>query len=89
MNYAGHPLHLTPKEYKLLELFLRNTHLVLSRSQILDHLWSFEDPPSEEAVKVHIKELRKKPESGGSFSRFNRDCIWFGLSTETKLTGCR
>ncbi|WP_013324598.1 response regulator transcription factor [Gloeothece verrucosa] len=66
VNYAGHPLHLTPKEYKLLELFLRNTHLVLSRSQILDHLWSFEDPPSEEAVKVHIKELRKKLKAVGA-----------------------
>lgn len=60
VNYAENSLHLTPKEYSLLELFLRNTNLVLSRSAILDHLWSFEDPPSEEAVKVHIKELRKK-----------------------------
>jgi DNA-binding response OmpR family regulator len=60
VNYADNPLHLTPKEYGLLELFLRNCNIVLSRSLILDHLWSFEDPPSEEAVKVHIKDLRKK-----------------------------
>ncbi|MEA5534257.1 response regulator transcription factor [Crocosphaera sp. XPORK-15E] len=60
VNYADKPLHLTPKEYSLLELFLRNYNLVLSRSAILDHLWSLEDPPSEEAVKVHVKDLRKK-----------------------------
>jgi DNA-binding response OmpR family regulator len=60
VTYAGHRLHLTPKEYKLLELFLRNSRQVLSRSTILDHLWSYEDPPGEEAVKVHIKDLRKK-----------------------------
>ncbi|MDJ0598472.1 MAG: response regulator transcription factor [Crocosphaera sp.] len=60
VTYDDQILHLTPKEYGLLELFLRNENLVLSRSAILDNLWSFEDPPSEEAVKVHIKELRKK-----------------------------
>ncbi|EAZ89716.1 response regulator transcription factor [Crocosphaera chwakensis] len=60
VTYSDQILHLTPKEYGLLELFLRNENLVLSRSAILDNLWSFEDPPSEEAVKVHIKDLRKK-----------------------------
>jgi DNA-binding response OmpR family regulator len=60
VSYAGHRLHLTPKEYKILELFLRNSRRVLSRSAILDHLWSYEDPPGQEAVKVHIKDLRKK-----------------------------
>ncbi|AFY75923.1 MAG: response regulator transcription factor [Hydrococcus sp. C42_A2020_068] len=54
VTYAGQPLHLTPKEYGLLELLLRNSPRVLSRSTILDRLWSFEDPPTEEAVKVHI-----------------------------------
>lgn len=60
VTYAEQPLHLTPKEYGVLELFLRSGNLVLSRSAILDNLWSFDDPPSEEAVKVHIKDLRKK-----------------------------
>ncbi|WP_009547130.1 response regulator transcription factor [Crocosphaera subtropica] len=60
VTYSDKLLHLTPKEYGLLELFLRNENIVLSRSAILDNLWSFEDPPSEEAVKVHIKDLRKK-----------------------------
>lgn len=60
VSYARQQLHLTPKEFGILELFLRNSSLVLSRSIILEKLWSFEDPPTEEAVKVHIKELRKK-----------------------------
>lgn len=60
VTYSDQPLHLTPKEYGVLELFLRSGNLVLSRSAILDNLWSFDDPPSEEAVKVHIKDLRKK-----------------------------
>lgn len=66
VTYAGQPLHLTPKEYGLLELLLRNSPRVLSRSTILDRLWSFEDPPAEEAVKVHIKDLRKKLRAVGA-----------------------
>ncbi len=60
VTYAKKNLSLTPKEYQLLELFLKHPQQVLSRSQILDHLWSFEDPPGEEVIKVHIKDLRKK-----------------------------
>ncbi|MBE9129083.1 response regulator transcription factor [Coleofasciculus sp. LEGE 07092] len=66
VTYAGQPLHLTPKEYALLELFLRNSNRVLSRSIILDRLWSFDDPPGEDAVKVHIKDLRKKLRIAGA-----------------------
>ena len=66
VTYSDQPLHLTPKEYGVLELFLRSGNLVLSRSAILDNLWSFDDPPSEEAVKVHIKDLRKKLRKAGA-----------------------
>lgn len=66
VTYAGHQLHLTPKEFGLLELFLRNSLFVLSRSTILEKLWSFEDPPGEDVVKVHIKELRKKLKVAGA-----------------------
>ncbi|MEA5554738.1 response regulator transcription factor [Anabaena cylindrica UHCC 0172] len=63
VTYNGKPIHLSPKEYRILELFLRNSHRVFSRSEILDHLWSFEELPGEETVKVHIRSLRKKLQS--------------------------
>jgi DNA-binding response OmpR family regulator len=66
VSYGENLLHLTPKEYQLLELFIRKNQMVLSRSLILDHLWSFEDPPGEETVKVHIKDLRKKLRIAGA-----------------------
>ncbi|HEY9638935.1 MAG TPA: response regulator [Coleofasciculaceae cyanobacterium] len=56
----GQPLHLTPKEYGLLELFLRNSHRIFSCSALIDHLWSFEEPPTEETVRSHVKGLRQK-----------------------------
>ncbi|MBD2155626.1 response regulator [Leptolyngbya sp. FACHB-16] len=65
--YGSHPLHLTPKEYALLELFLRNTQRVFSRGAILDQLWAFDDePPSEDTVKTHIKSLRQKLKAAGA-----------------------
>jgi len=66
VTYGENLLHLTPKEYQLLELFIRKNKMVLSRGLILDHLWSFEEPPGEETVKVHLKDLRKKLRIAGA-----------------------
>ncbi|MEA5594053.1 response regulator [Rivularia sp. UHCC 0363] len=60
VDYNTKNLSLTPKEYSLLELFLRNSRRVFSCGMILEHLWSYEDIPSEEAVRTHIKGLRMK-----------------------------
>ncbi|MDY7015387.1 MAG: response regulator transcription factor, partial [Cyanobacteriota bacterium] len=51
VTYGGKLLKLTAKEYGLIELFLRNPHRIFSQSALLDHLWSFEEPPSETAVR--------------------------------------
>ena len=65
VSYQQQPIKLTAKEYSLLELFLRNPTRVFSRSQILDKIWTFDDPPLEESVKAHIKGLRKKLKKAG------------------------
>ncbi|MEM9002360.1 MAG: response regulator [Cyanobacteria bacterium P01_F01_bin.86] len=66
VTYADIPLKLTPKEYSLLELFLRSPNRVFSRSHIIEHLWSFDDPPLEDSVKAHIKGLRRKLKQAGA-----------------------
>ncbi|MEB3217865.1 MAG: response regulator [Nostocales cyanobacterium 94392] len=66
VKYCEQELKLTPKEYNLLELFLRNPSRVYSRTQIVDHLWNFDDPPLEESVKAHIKGLRQKLKKVGA-----------------------
>ena len=63
--YAEKVLHLTPKEYNLLELFLRNPRRIFSRSAILDRIWSAGEFPQEEAVTAHIKGLRHKLKAAG------------------------
>ncbi len=63
--YAEKILHLTPKEYNLLELFLRNPRRIFSRSAMLDRIWSAGEFPQEEAVTAHIKGLRHKLKAAG------------------------
>lgn len=66
MQAAGQQiLHLTPKEYGLLELFLLNPKRVFSRSNILDRLWELGEVPGEETVSTHIKCLRQKLKAAG------------------------
>ncbi|MBD2197721.1 MULTISPECIES: response regulator transcription factor [Calothrix] len=66
VNYATHPLHLTPKEFALLELMVSSGRRVLSRTGIIERIWSLNDPPSEETVKSHIKSLRNKLREAGA-----------------------
>jgi diguanylate cyclase (GGDEF)-like protein len=65
VTYLGTILRLTPKEYSLLELFLRNPQRVFSSGAIIDHLWSFEETPGEDTVRAHLKGLRQKLRAGG------------------------
>ncbi|UBF25946.1 response regulator transcription factor [Kovacikia minuta CCNUW1] len=66
VSYGSIPIHLTPKEYALLELLLRNGRRVLSRGVMIEHVWSLESPPEEHAVKVHIRSLRQKLKAAGA-----------------------
>ncbi|WP_413160656.1 response regulator [Capilliphycus salinus ALCB114379] len=65
VTYCDKLLKLTAKEYELLELFLRHPERIFSQNALLDHLWSFDDPPSESAVRTQIKGLRQKLKQSG------------------------
>jgi DNA-binding response OmpR family regulator len=65
-SYQNRLMTLTPKEYALLELLVANGRRVLSRPGIIERLWALDDPPTEEAVKSHIKTLRQKLRSVGA-----------------------
>lgn len=66
VTYAGKAVQVTPKEYALLELLVTSGRRILSRSSIIDRLWSLQDPPTEETVKSHIKGLRQKLRTAGA-----------------------
>lgn len=65
-TYDNNPVRLTPKEFSMMELFLRHPYRVFSLGAIIDDLWSFEDPPGEDAVRTHIKGLRRKLKAAGA-----------------------
>lgn len=66
VTYGDRVLHLTPNEYRLLELFLRHPQLVLSRGEILDRVWAVPEAPKEDTVTAHIKGLRQKLKQVGA-----------------------
>ncbi len=85
VNYRNNLLHLTPKEYSLLELFLRTNGRVLTRSAILDHLWTFEDLPGEETIKVHLRSLRQKLKLVGAPANFIETIYGMGYRLNQNL----
>ncbi len=65
VTYQQQLITLSPKEYSLLELFLRHPQRIFSRSAIIDHLWSIDESPSDAAVTNLIKDLRRRLKSAG------------------------
>jgi len=65
VTYNDQLLSLTSKEYKLLELFLRNQQRIFSQSALISQLWSLEEAPTENGVRAHIKALRRKLKQAG------------------------
>ncbi len=53
-------IDLTAREFVLLELFLRHPGQVLSREQILSHVWGYDFDPGSNIVDVYVRALRKK-----------------------------
>ena len=65
VTYAGAELSLTPKEYMLLECFLKAPAQVFTRAALLDRLWEFDQAAGEETIKTHITNLRRKLKVAG------------------------
>ncbi|HEY1636562.1 MAG TPA: response regulator transcription factor [Acidimicrobiales bacterium] len=57
---GGTPLRLTATEFSLLRFFLLNPRRVLSKSQILDHVWHYDFGGDPSVVETYVSYLRKK-----------------------------
>jgi DNA-binding response OmpR family regulator len=68
VTYAGNSLSLTPKEYMILEVFLKNPTRIFNRSELLDKIQEFDKESGEETVKTHLTNLRRKLKAAGSKS---------------------
>lgn len=68
--YKNNSIHLTPTEFKILEIFLTTPNKVFSPESIIDRLWDIETTPTNNTLRTHIKSLRKKLEEKGAEKDF-------------------
>jgi DNA-binding response OmpR family regulator len=60
LTVDGKPADLTAREFALAETFFRHPGQVLSREQLLSHVWGFDHDPGSNVVDVYVGYLRKK-----------------------------
>jgi two-component system OmpR family response regulator len=65
---GGRELKLLPTEFKLLELLLRNSGQVLTRSMIFESVWGYRFDPGTNLIDVHMGRLRRKVDPPGAAS---------------------
>ena len=66
MTVAGTPIHLTGKEYAILELLMLRKGMVLTKEAFLNHLYGGMDEPEVKIIDVFICKLRKKLAQAGA-----------------------
>ena len=62
---GGEALNLTPREYKLIELLMRNPGRAISRETILESVWGFGSDVTENTLEVFVRLLRIKVDTRG------------------------
>jgi two-component system OmpR family response regulator len=60
VSRAGQSIDLLPKEFALLEYFMRSEGRVLSKTMLLERVWDFRFDPQTSVVETHISRLRAK-----------------------------
>lgn len=60
LSVDGQTVELSSREFSLIEVFLRNAGHVLSREQLLSHVWGYDHDPSSNVVEVYVRYLRNK-----------------------------
>ena len=66
VSRSGQEIRLSPKEYKLLELFMQHPRRVWSREQLIEQIWGVDYIGDSKTVDVHIRWLREKIEDDPS-----------------------
>ena len=64
VHRAGRTIELTPKEFGLLEYFMRNQGTRITRNMIIEHVWKLSPDTMTNVVDVYVNYLRKKIDEG-------------------------
>jgi DNA-binding response OmpR family regulator len=57
---AGKPIKFSSKEFSLLEYLMRNVNTILTKNQIISHVWDYDADILPNTVEVYIRNLRRK-----------------------------
>jgi two-component system OmpR family response regulator len=60
VSHAGQAIDMQPREFKLLEVLMRNRGRVVTRTMLLERVWDFHFDPKTSVVETHISRLRSK-----------------------------
>jgi DNA-binding response OmpR family regulator len=86
-SVGGREVELSSREFRLAEIFLRNAGQVLSREQLLDHVWGYDFDPGSNVVDVYVGYLRRKLGASaittvrGVGYRFDPPAVYQGMQT--------
>ncbi len=61
---GGRELQLTPKEYTMLQYLVRNAGRVVTRAELVEHVWDEKHDPGSNAIDVYVGRLRRKVDDG-------------------------
>jgi DNA-binding response OmpR family regulator len=75
VNLEGEPVRLTPIEYKITELLMKNAGRVFSIREIYERVWNEEAYNAENIVAVHIRKIREKIEADPKNPRYLK-VVW-------------
>ncbi len=79
---AGTQVHLSPTEFRLLRYLLLNAERVLSKQQILDHVWQYDFNGDDNVVETYVSYLRRKVDVG--HEKLIRTVRGFGYTLRTE-----
>jgi DNA-binding response OmpR family regulator len=86
VQYKNRSISLTPKEFAVLGLFLKNPNRVFSREQMIVSLWGYNADTEERTVDSHMKNIREKlRQVGFPVDRFLQTVWGVGYKWEDKL----
>ena len=73
VTVCGNPCELTYKEFELLKYLILNKGIVLSRDKLMSHVWGFDFEGETRTVDAHIKTLRQKLGTAGTYIKTIRN----------------
>lgn len=67
---GGEAVEMTPREFEMMKLFIKNRNKVLTREKFLDEIWGYDRYPTTRTVDIHIARLRRKLEQNPKSPQF-------------------